>query len=338
MKSLVWEGPSIMGMREQDNPAPEADEVQIKVAYAGICGSELSSYLGHNALRVPPVVMGHEFSGEIVSVGSAVGGSLAVGQTVTVNPLTSCGQCRYCQGGLNHLCPNRTLVGAHRPGAYAEYVNVPAALVLPLPDTMALRTGAMVEPVAVVVRIGEIAGDMSGEDTLVVGAGPIGLLALQALQNKGAKRVFISDLSAERLAIGAELGGQTLNPKSVEVVEAVKEATNGEGVAVSIDAVGLAVTRAQCVSATRAAGTLILSGLHEETSAMPAADIIRREIVVKGSFAYSPANFAEAVNQLEAGTLRLEPWIVEAPLSEGGQWFERLLSDPGDVAKVLLVP
>jgi threonine dehydrogenase-like Zn-dependent dehydrogenase len=338
MKSLVWEGPSIMRMREQDNPPPEPDEVQIKVAYAGICGSELSSYLGHNALRVPPLVMGHEFSGQIVALGSRAGGRLAVGQSVTVNPLTSCGACRFCRGGLNHLCLRRTLVGAHRPGAYAEYVNVPASLVTRLPEKMSLRTGAMVEPVAVGVRIGEMAGDMRGQDALIIGAGPIGLLALQALQNKGARQVFISDLSAERLAMGAELGGQALNAKSVDVVKVVKEATDDEGAAVTVDAVGLAVTRAQCVSATRSAGTLILSGLHEETSAMPAAEIIRREIVVKGSFAYSPANFAEAARHLEAGSLRLEPWIIEAPLAEGGQWFERLLSDPGDVAKVLLIP
>jgi threonine dehydrogenase-like Zn-dependent dehydrogenase len=337
MKTLVWEGPSIMNIRQQDNPAPLADEIQVKVAYAGICGSELSSYLGHNALRVPPVVMGHEFSGEISAVGVGVEG-LTTGQTVTVNPLSSCGNCRHCAAGLNHLCPKRRLVGAHRPGAYAEYVNVPAASVMALPADITLQQGAMVEPVAVGVRLGELAGDVAGETALVVGAGPIGLLALQALQNKGAKQVLIADLSPERLAMGKALGGITLNPKTDDVVQIVREASNGEGAAVSVDAVGLAITRKQCVEAIRASGTMLLSGLHEETSAMPAADIIRREIVVRGCFAYSPANFAEAVLRLQDGSLRLEPWVIEAPLEEGGPWFERLLGDPGDVAKVLLVP
>jgi threonine dehydrogenase-like Zn-dependent dehydrogenase len=341
MKTLVWEGPKVMNIRDQAEAPLAAGEIRIKVAYAGICGSELSSFLGHNALRVPPVVMGHEFSGTIVDLGAeaqAHNPDLAAGQAVTVNPLTWCGTCEYCQQGLNHLCRNRALVGAHRPGAYAEYVNVPAELALPLPQGMPLRTGALVEPVAVGVRIGELAGPVADQDALVIGAGPIGLLALQALQAKGARRVFIGDLSPERLAMGADLGGEALDPQAVDLPQAVREATGGRGVAVSVDAVGLAVTRKQCVTATRSAGTMILSGLHEEVSAMPAADIIRREIIVRGCFAYAPDNFREALRRLAAGTVRLAPWIAEAPLAEGGRWFQQLIDAPGKVAKVLLVP
>lgn len=337
MKSLVWEGPKVMTMRDGPALVPQANEVVIKVQYAGICGSELSSYLGHNALRVPPVVMGHEFSGDIVEVGRDVG-QLSIGQKVTVNPLIDCGQCEYCQGGLNHLCRSRQLIGAHRPGAYAEYVTAPAKMVSLLPDGLSLQHGALVEPVGVGVRIGEMAGDVTDQDAFIVGAGPIGLLALQMLQLNGAGRIFVADLSAERLAMVTDLGGEALNPAQVDVVKTVRDATAGRGVSVSVDAVGLAITRSQCVAATRAAGTLILSGLHEETSEIPAADIIRREIVVRGCFAYSPANFATAIDLLAAGKIRLDPWIIEAPLIEGGPWFERLLSEPGNVAKVLLVP
>ncbi len=107
---------------------------------------------------------------------------------------------------------------------------------------------------------------------------------------------------------------------------------------VSVDAVGAAATRASCVSATRSAGTLILSGLHEETSAMPAAEIIRREITVRGSFCYTRENFAAAIAALQSGSIRLDPWIVEAPLEDGGAWFDRLIDAPGAVAKVLLIP
>ena len=341
MRSLVWEAPRVMAMREHDRGTPEANEVLLKVSYAGICGSELSSYLGHNALRVPPVVMGHEFSGQIVELGAEAqtqNPALLEGQAVTVNPLIDCQVCEFCQRGLNHLCVTRSLIGAHRPGAYAQYVKVPTSTILPLPEGMSLRTGALVEPVAVGVRIGELAGPVAGETALVIGAGPIGLLALQALQAKGAERVFIADLSPERLAMGGELGGETLDPKAVDVAEVVREQTQGRGVAVSVDAVGLAITRAQCVAATRSAGTFILSGLHEETGAMPAAEIIRRELVVRGCFAYSPDNFRDAIQQLQSGTLKLDPWIVEAPLADGGKWFDRLIDEPGDVAKVLLVP
>jgi threonine dehydrogenase-like Zn-dependent dehydrogenase len=341
MKALVWEGPRVMQLRDQAEPEAAKDEMVIKVGYVGICGSELSGYLGHNALRVPPLVMGHEFAGEIVAVGEGVADTkpeLTPGTLVTVNPLASCGECLHCRRGLNQLCLSRRLIGAHRPGANAEYVAAPADSVFPLPAGMSARIGALTEPVGVGVRIGELAGPLTGEAALIIGAGPIGLLALQMLQIQGAQQIFIADLDQERLAMGEALGGTPLDPRSVKVVETVREATGGVGVPVSVDAVGTAVTRSQCVAATRATGKVILSGLHEETSAMPAADIIRREIVVQGSFAYSPANFAEALQLLAEGAIRLDPWIIEAPLSEGGHWFDRLVDAPGNVAKVLLVP
>lgn len=341
MKALVWEAPRVMMMRDQPEPTAGGGEIVIQVALVGICGSELSGYLGHNALRVPPLVMGHEFSGKIVALGEQVQErfpDLAEGQAVTVNPLQYDGSCEFCARGLNHLCVSRRLIGAHRPGGYAEYVSVPAELASRLPSGMSMHTGALTEPVAVGVRIGEMAGPLGGEAALVVGAGPIGLLALQALRANGAARVFISDLDPARLAMGAALGGETIDPREQDVAKTVREATGGRGVKVSVDCVGVAATRQQCVSATRSTGTLILSGLHEETSAMPAAEIIRREIVVRGVFCYSPSNFAQALRKLEQGSMGLDPWVVEAPLAEGGKWFDRLIDAPGDVAKVLLVP
>lgn len=341
MKALVWEAPRVMALREMEMPTLAADEILIKVAYAGICGSELSGYLGHNALRVPPLVMGHEFSGTIVEIGNDARTqfpNLHIGQAVTANPIWYDGTCEFCLRGETQLCVQRKLIGAHRPGAYAEFVNVSAKMILPLPEGMSLRTGALTEPVACGVRIGEMAGDLRGDDALVVGAGPIGLLALQALKQKGAARVFISDLDAERLAMGAALGGVALNPRETDVTQTIRDLTNGRGVAVSVDCVGSAVTRKTCVQSTCSGGTMILSGLHQETSEMPAAEIIRREIVVRGSFSYNRENFAEALRRLQNEEVHLDPWIVAAPLEEGGKWFDRLIDAPGNVAKVLLVP
>lgn len=341
MRALVWEGPRRAVVREQAMPTPEAGEVLVRVACAGICGSELSAYLGHNALRVPPLVMGHEFSGQVVAFGDGArerNPALDKGTRVTVNPLLSCGQCIYCRRGDNHLCPSRRLIGAHRAGGYAEYVLVPADLALPLPEGMSLETGALTEPVAVGVRIGELAGDLDGAVTLVAGAGPIGLLALQALRQRGAARVFVSDLVPERLAMAESLGGEPLDPRSVDVAHTVREATDGLGAPVTVDAVGVAATRALVIAATRNSGVVILSGLHEETGSIPAADVIRREIVLHGSFAYSPANFRDALDRLARGEMRLDPWIAHADLAEGGAWFDRLIDAPGGVAKVLLAP
>ena len=341
MKAMVWEAARTMAMREAPMPQAAADEILVKVAHAGICGSELGGYLGHNALRKPPLIMGHEFAGEIVELGSAAASiqlGLGVGKRVTVNPLWYCGDCRYCRQGVNQLCQRRQLLGAHHPGAFAEYIRVPAKLALTLPTGMDTRIGALTEPVACAVRIAELAGDVAGEDCLIIGAGPIGLLALQMLQLNDARRVFIAEIDSARLQMGAELGGIPIQPRDVDTAQTAISATDGTGVAVSVDAVGSAVTREQCVAATRASGRLILSGLHEERSIMPAADMIRREIQAKGAFAYSPDNFAEALDLLGRGAVRLDPWIVEAPLQEAGKWFDRLIDAPGDVAKVLLVP
>lgn len=341
MKALVWEGPRIMTMRDVPEPTAADDEVVLRVAYAGICGSELSGYLGHNALRKPPLIMGHEFAGEIVALGSRaseINPALKMGTRVTANPLQYCGTCEYCLRGLNQLCVSRKLIGAARPGAFAQMVSVPAKLVLPLPDGMSYETGALTEPVAVGVRMAELMGDVQNADLLIVGAGPIGLLALQALKLRGARRIFISDLDPERLAMGEQLGGVPLNPKQVDVVQTVREQTNGLGAVASVDAVGAGITRAQAIAATRSTGTVVLTGLHEESSPMPVADVIRREIVLRGAFAYSPVNFSEAVERLATEEMHLAPWIVQAPLEEGGAWFDRLIDAPGNVAKVLLVP
>lgn len=341
MKALIWEAARTMTMRDEAQPKAPDDEILVRVGHVGICGSELSGYLGHNALRVPPLIMGHEFAGEIVAVGKdvpSINADLNLGKLVTVNPLWYCGECTYCQQGVTQLCTNRKLLGAHRPGAFAEYIAVPAKLALTLPDGMTTRTGSLTEPVGCAVRIGELAGNISGEDCLIIGAGPIGLLSLQILKLNGANRVFVAELDAERLKMIEGFDGIPIQPRDVNTVDMIKSETGGIGVAVSIDAVGSAITREQCISATRATGIIILSGLHEESSTMPAADMIRREITAKGSFAYSSANFATALDLLAQDKVRLDPWITEAPLQDGGKWFDRLIDAPGNVSKVLLVP
>ena len=209
MKALVWEAARSMALREEREPVAPADEILVKVGHAGICGSELSGYLGHNALRVPPLIMGHEFAGEIVALGPMVPTlrpDLTIGSLVTVNPLWYCGDCEQCFAGFTQLCSNRRLLGAHRPGAFAEYISAPAKLALLLPEGMDTRTGALTEPVGCAVRIAELADDVTGLDCLIIGAGPIGLLSLQMLQICGAERVFIAELDRARLQMGCGFG------------------------------------------------------------------------------------------------------------------------------------
>ena len=341
MKALMWEAARKMTLRDADDAVAQADEILVKVGHAGICGSELSGYLGHNALRLPPLIMGHEFAGEIIEAGPLVPTlrpDLTLGSLVTVNPLWYCGDCVHCHAGFTQLCGSRRLLGAHRPGAFAETISVPAKLALLLPEGMDTRIGALTEPVGCAVRVSELAGDISDADCLIIGAGPIGLLSLQMLRLCGAERVFIAELDPARLQMGADLGGIPIDPRQGDTAKAVLDATSGHGVALAVDAVGSAITRAQCIAAMQTRGLLILSGLHEESSAMPVADMIRREITAVGSYAYTAENFATALELLGQGAIGLDPWVQEAPLAEGGQWFERLIDAPGAVSKVLLTP
>jgi 2-desacetyl-2-hydroxyethyl bacteriochlorophyllide A dehydrogenase len=336
MQALVWVAPRQMELQITPRPRVAPDEVLIRVERVGICGSELSGYLGHNALRVPPLVMGHEFSGVVVEVGASVKTvnlALSEGQRVTANPMVFCGECEYCRVGDTGLCVNRRLVGAHRPGAHAEFVAVPARVVLPLHHSLTTQEGALVEPAACAVRIARWIGNCEGKTILVTGAGTIGLLTLQILISNGASRVWISDTDPERREAAKAVGGECLNPFETDIVEVAR------GSFAAVDAVGKAVTREQCIRSVRPGGKVILSGLHEESSVIPVADVIRREIRLYGCFCYSMEDFSQAMQLLREKKVRLVPWIIEAPLSEGGRWFEQLCSDrPGRIAKVLLIP
>ncbi|MFC5402764.1 galactitol-1-phosphate 5-dehydrogenase [Cohnella soli] len=340
MKALVYEGPRDMKMREAEVPAPEVGEVLIKVAYSGICGSELSGYLGHNALRKPPLIFGHEFSGTIAAIGEGVAGrpDLLIGARVTANPLVTCGRCSYCLRGMQQLCAERKLLSAALPGSNAEYVKIPATFVYALPDHVSFQQGALVEPIACGVRVAELAAAKPGDRVLIMGMGPIGLFILQALRVYGVRDVVAVDLNKDRLEMAEALGATAVHPKETDTAEAIRAMTGGAGVQVAIDAVGSAATRRVCVEHCAPGGKVVVTGLHEAESSLQVNHMIRQEISLSGSFAYSAINFQTALRWLSEGQIDLRDWTIEAPLEAGQEWFEKLLGNPGKVAKVLLRP
>jgi threonine dehydrogenase-like Zn-dependent dehydrogenase len=338
MKALVYEGPRDMNVREVDVPTLEPDEVLIQVAYSGICGSELSGYLGQNALRKPPLIFGHEFSGTIADLGEEATSTqeLSVGQRVTANPLISCGRCEKCLGGRQELCVWRKLLSASLPGSNAEYVKVPARFVYPLPENVSLEQGALVEPIACAVRAAELASVHPSHTVLVTGVGPIGLFIVQALKVHGVRRIIAVDLNKDRLEMASRLDAITISPEEADTVEEVSRITNGKGVEIAVDAVGVSATRNQCVQSVTSGGRVIFEGLHDAESSVPVNTMIRNEITCIGSFAYSALNFGTALQWLAEGRVGLEGGVIESPLEEGAQWFERLLGNQGKVSKVLL--
>ncbi|RAP73874.1 alcohol dehydrogenase [Paenibacillus montanisoli] len=341
MQALIYEGPKEMNIREVETPVAGEDDIVIKVAFTGICGSELSGYLGKNSLRKPPMIFGHEFSGTIASMGSKAeaSGAWQIGQRVTANPLVTCGQCERCASGKQQLCVSRKLLSAALPGSNAEYVKVPASFVYAVPDSMTLQTAALTEPTACAVRVAELAAAKPNDKVLIIGMGPIGLLSLQAVLQYGVRDVIVVDMNEDRLAIARRLGAaHAICPAGVDTLEEVKRLTGGSGVNIAIDAVGGSLTRKQCVLACTAGGRVVFTGLHEEESPLPINIAIRSEVTMVGSFAYSAVNFVTALQWLEQGRIRLDEGVVEAPLSEGAKWFETLLGSAGNVSKVLLIP
>jgi threonine dehydrogenase-like Zn-dependent dehydrogenase len=328
-----------MHLREMADPQPAGDEVLIRVAYSGICGSELGGYLGHNTLRKPPLVMGHEFSGEIVALGeraAQVKPGLALGQQVTVNPVISNPWSRASLRGRQNLSRDRKIIGVHRPGSYAAYVAAPASNTYLLPQGLSLEHAALTEPLGCALRTARLSGCTSSDRVLITGLGPIGLLTLQALKASGAAALYATDTDADRRAIGEHFGVRVMDPRAVNVVALIREATNGEGVDVAIDAVGAAATRRECIESVAWGGRVIFTGLHDEESTLQANYIIRSEINIQGSFAYTALDFEDALQWLAQGRMEIDPWLLKAPLAEGGAMFERLLSKPGPVAKILL--
>lgn len=330
MNALVYEGPSLLNMRKVPLPQFMEDEVLIRVERVGICGSELSGYLGHNSLRFPPLIMGHEFAGIVTARGDQVQ-RLNIGDRVTVNPLISCKQCRHCKSGRPQLCADRTIVGAHRPGAFAEYVTVPQENVLVLPDHVSMDRGALTEPLACAVHIGRLAKMKPADRLLILGAGSISLLVHEIAKIHGLSHVVVMDLNKNRLKIVDETGGI-----AVSSTEELRQSMPEGGFDITVDAVGVNATRKQCVQLTRAGGRIIFSGLHEAESPIEINTAIRNEQTMQGAFCYNSEDFETALEWLGSNKVNLDPWFMHAPLVDGQACFEKLLSDPGSVAKILL--
>jgi len=339
MKAVIWLGPREMRMQDMADPVPGADEVVLQVRAVGICGSELAGYLGQNSLRVPPLVMGHEFTGDVIACGADVT-HLSPGDRVVVNPLVSCGTCTYCRSGAANLCPRRQLIGVHRPGAFAERVAVSAANCYPVPDALSPVTASLAEPLACGVHAARIGGVQPGTTVSIIGAGPIGLMCIAACVQAGGDVQLVVDRHPDRLSTATSWGaGATYNARADDPVDAARQALGGRGVDVVIDAVGSTDARRAAVAAVRPGGTVVFLGLHEAESAVQGNAIVRSEVRIIGSFSSTPAAFAESVAMLARGDVCATPdWLEERPLDACADSFNQLIDDPSGIAKIVLRP
>lgn len=314
MRAIVWQGPNEMTVEEQPNPPdPGPGELILQPEAVGICGSEVEGYLGHMGNRKPPLVMGHEFAGTVIATGE--GAQDLQGARVAVNPLSGCGECRLCLAGDTNLCLDRVLVGVHVPGAFADFVKVRAADARVLPDDVSMRVGALMEPLANGVHAVRLA-PKGAERVVVIGAGTIGLVTLQAALLEGLPHVAVVERDEARRARALTLGAHADGAEA------------GEADLV-LDAVGAAATRQLGLELLRPGGTMVCIGLASDDTTLGFHGVVRSQHRIQGSYAYTMPDFEQAHEWLVSGAAHLGDDLEPVrPLAEGPAQFARLADGP----------
>ncbi len=285
--------------------------------------------------------MGHELAGTVLAAGPAAGQGLA-GALVAVNPIVSCGHCSFCARGARNLCRTKELIGIARPGGFAERVAVPAANLVRLPAGTDPRAGAFVEPMANGVHAARLAlGDLTGVRAVVIGAGAIGLCAVQALRQFGAGRIDVLEPDGRRRATAAAAGADAVHRDPAALLAAAgvtdrPRARDEAGADAVIDAAGTAAARALAVDAAAPGGTVVLAGMAEDRTELAFRPVVRDEIVVRGSYAYTDADFELAAVWLAEGQVSPGPTEPSAPLEDGPALFARLAEGPAGPVRLFL--
>ncbi len=342
MKALLLSEYNKLEITELPVPVPGRDEILVRVAACGICGSDVHGYDGSTGRRIPPIVMGHEAAGVVTGVGADVH-SFREGDRVTFDSTIYCGHCAFCQRGEVNLCDNRQVLGVscgdyRRAGAFAEFVVLPARIAYLLPENLSFAEAALLEAVSVALHAVSLVPIAPGSSALVVGAGTIGLLAQQALRVAGCSRVFVTDLDPTRLGLSEKLGATAILPSGDELVKNVLELTGGVGVDVVVEAVGITPAIYSAIDCVKKGGSVILVGNVTPKVTIPLQKVVSRQIRLQGSCA-SSGEYPRAIELMSKGEVRVKPLITAiAPLADGPRWFERLHAREPNLMKVVLEP
>ena len=343
MKSLLLSSYNHLEIADMPVPSARPGEVLVRVEACGICGSDVHGYDGSSGRRIPPIVMGHEAAGTVAAIGTGVQG-YAAGDRVTFDSTIYCGECGYCRRGLINLCENRQVVGVscgdyRRHGAFAEYVVIPQRILYRLSDSLSFAEAAMLEATSVALHAVRISEAKGGETALVIGAGMIGLLTLQAARAAGCERVLITDVDATRLSLAKQVGAdEVLHASGSELTAEVLTLTSRCGVDLAYEAVGGSETVAAAIDCTRKGGTVTLIGNIAPEVTLPLQKVVTRQIRLQGSCA-SAGEYPQAIELIASGRIKVGPLITAvAPLEEGPRWFERLHAREPNLMKVILTP
>lgn len=335
--AAIYRGEKKFSIDEVEINPPGPGEVQVEVAYCGICGTDLHIYLGHMDGRVGfERTIGHEMSGVIAAVGEGVS-NLMSGQHIVVRPLDHCGDCPACSAGHEHICHNLKFIGIDSDGAFQQFWNVPAHTIHVLPEELNLAHAALIEPLAVAVHDVDRGKVRAGEDVLVIGGGPIGMLVAMVARQSGAN-VTVSEINENRLAFAQKIGFATLNPKEVDVATAIHDATGGKGADVVFEVSGSQPGVDLMTAAASTRGRIVMVAIHATKPQIDMFQFFWRELDLIGARVYRPEDYDTAMLLLADGVIDCDVFITDIQeLSEIQSAFETLTQNPNAMKSMVRI-
>jgi 2-desacetyl-2-hydroxyethyl bacteriochlorophyllide A dehydrogenase len=334
MKAAVWTATDQVEVT--DLPMPEIPEgwALVKVAYNGICGTDLAILHGKHPRATAPLVMGHEISGWVERAGAT---GPAAGTLVVIEPLISCGHCRSCKNGLTHVCRTLGLYGIDSPGGMAQYVALPPEVLHAVPDGVDPRTATLAEPLAVAVHAVELSGLEPGSTVAVYGAGPIGILTALVARHAGAAAVVITEPSPWRREVAARLGF-TVVPADSTMAATIGPLTDGEGADLTFDSAAHPSVAAELTTVTRVRGRIVVVGVYKQPAALDLQAVCFKEQTIVGIRVYTSRDVTRAIELIASGALGLDRFPTRSfDLSDVVAAFDAAASGQ-DCLKVLLTP
>ena len=343
MKALVLKEYKHFSYEEVALPEVGPDDVLIEVKACGICGSDVHGMDGSTGRRIPPIIMGHEASGVIERVGSAVS-EWDVGDRVTFDSTVVMRPDFYSQKGIFNLSDYRKVLGVsceeyRQHGAFAEYVAVPPSTLYRLPEGLSFEQAAMTEPVSVAFHAVSLIPSEINDSAVVVGCGMIGLFVVQALRIKGCGKIIAIDLDQSRLDMALKFGADhALRSDDADIVEKIRALTHGRGADLAVEVVGITATINLAINSVRKGGKISVVGNLAEKVEIPLRVVVTRQLTIVGSCA-SAGEYPACLEMIASGRVKVDEMMsAVVPLAEAAAWFERLYQGEAGLMKVIVKP
>ena len=333
--ALVYTGPKNVEVRDVPVPEPRQGSIKVRMAFCGICGTDIGIFSGKHPRAKAPLILGHEFVGRVDQCSDH--SRFQPGDRVVAYPLISCGECYACRNGTPHVCANLRLIGIDQDGGLTDHVWIDESVLFKVPDTLSDRIAALVEPLAVVVRALHQARFELGQNAVVMGAGPIGLLTAIALRHAGASKILISDVDQGRLDLCRHLGFDTVDVRSESLIERVYEATHNDGADTVFECSGVESAALEMTQVVRVGGTICLTATHKNAHAVQLIDVNFKELTLVGSRVYTKSEFGSAVALAEVLAHELEHVITQTvTLSHSAKVFDMIADPSQNTVKILV--